>query len=110
MLAIGIPNAQINTLLLLTIKQGTIMSNKSTDTLKQTDKMTQRSMILKALKAGRTLTWLDAVNDFGCSKLSTRIGEMVKAGMVKVKRGWMTTNTGKTVRTYKIDRSRKKDS
>lgn len=86
------------------------MSNKSTDTLKPTDKMTQRSMILKALKAGRTLTWLDAVNDFGCSKLSTRIGEMVKAGMVKVKRGWMTTNTGKTVRTYKIDRSRKKDS
>jgi hypothetical protein len=48
------------------------------------------------------------VNEFGCSKLSTRIGEMERAGMVKVKRGWLTTDTGKTVRTYKIDRSRKK--
>lgn len=86
------------------------MSNKSTDTLKQTDKMTQRSMILKALKAGRTLTWLDAVKEFGCSKLSTRIGEMVDDGIVRVKRGWTITDTGKKVRTYKIDRSRKKDS
>ena len=85
------------------------MSNKSTDTLKQSDKVTQRSMILKMLKDGRTITWLDAMNECGCSKLSTRIGEMVNAGMVKVKRGWMTTNTGKTVRTYKLDRSRKKD-
>jgi hypothetical protein len=105
------PNARMNALLsFLNIKhkKEEIMSNKSTDTLKQTDKITQRSMILKALKAGRTITWLDAVNEFGCSKLSTRIGEMERAGMAKVKRGWLTTDTGKTVRTYKIDRSRKK--
>lgn len=83
------------------------MSNKSTDTIKQTDKITQRSMIVKALKSGRTLTWLDAVKEFGCSKLSTRIGEIEKAGIIQIDRGWKTLENGKTVRTYWLKRQKR---
>lgn len=71
---------------------------------------TQRLMILTALKKGRTLTWLDAVMDFGCSKLSTRIGELERSGMLKnLDRGWRILENGKKVRTYRIRRNKKKN-
>jgi hypothetical protein len=64
-------------------------------------------MIVKALKSGRTLTWLDAVKEFGCSKLSTRICEIEKAGIIQIDRGWKTLENGKTVRTYWLKRQKR---
>lgn len=42
--------------------------------------MTQCEEILEALESGKKLTPLDAWSDFGCSKLSTRIGELKQLG------------------------------
>lgn len=42
--------------------------------------MSQRSEILKALKNGETLTFLDCVNRFGCIKARARISELRQEG------------------------------
>ena len=62
---------------------------------------TQHCAILRALNEGRILTGLDAIHDpeIRSMKLSTRIGEIEREG-IKVERGWVTTATGKKVRSY----------
>jgi hypothetical protein len=44
------------------------------------DEMTQNQMILEALENGEKLTPMDAIKHFGCTKLSTRIGELKREG------------------------------
>lgn len=54
-------------------------------------KETQCDKILRHLKAGRTITPLEAVNRFGCLALSQRIGDLKREGVKiqskRVKRG-----------------------
>ena len=42
--------------------------------------MTQKEQILKALKAGRVLTQLVALQEFGCFRLASRINELRDEG------------------------------
>lgn len=64
---------------------------------------TQKQQIMKALRNGETLSPLDALNRFGCFKLSTRIGEIERENHdIYIVRGWLETETGKRVRTYRL--------
>ena len=42
--------------------------------------MTQKERILKALEEGRELTPKDAINEFGCFRLSARICDLKEEG------------------------------
>ncbi len=42
--------------------------------------MTQEAMILEALQAGRELTPLDSLREFGCLRLAARIYDLRQAG------------------------------
>lgn len=42
--------------------------------------MSQRTAILNALRAGRKLTPVEALRDFGCFRLGARIHELKQAG------------------------------
>lgn len=62
--------------------------------------MSQNTEILKYLKAGNTLTSLEALNRFGCFRLASRITDLkkthnIKSEMVKV-------NSGKKVAQYSM--------
>lgn len=71
---------------------------------------TQKAQILNDLLTGATITPLYAWRNYGCSKLSTRCGELVKQGFpidrkrvkVKTRRGYVS------VMSYFIDNSKKK--
>tara|TARA_Y100000361_G_C11160784_1_gene347153 strand:+ start:1518 stop:1775 length:258 start_codon:yes stop_codon:yes gene_type:complete len=67
--------------------------------------MTQKERILKALEEGRELTPKDAINEFGCFRLSARICDLKEEGhniittMIKVP----TSDYGEThVASYKL--------
>lgn len=66
----------------------------------------QKAAIIGELMTGVTLTPLDAIRRFGCTKLSSRIGEIERElPKMKIDRGWLTVKTryGKTtVRTYRM--------
>lgn len=47
---------------------------------KRTGKPSQNEMILAWLKQGRSITPLDALNEFGCFRLGARIGDLRKRG------------------------------
>ena len=60
----------------------------------------QNAQILAHLEAGKTITWLDALQDFRCSRLAARVydlkqeghkidKEMVKVGEKRVARYWL---------------------
>lgn len=42
--------------------------------------MTQAEWILEQLQSGRKLTPMDAIAEYGCTKLATRIGELKALG------------------------------
>ena len=42
--------------------------------------MTQKEMILEALKEGRALTSLEALKEFGCFRLTSRIWDLKQDG------------------------------
>lgn len=62
---------------------------------------TQRELIRKALDAGETLTAMDAINRFRCTKLATRVSELRRMGYPVVI--WMekNENTGKRYAKYR---------
>ncbi len=62
--------------------------------------MTQNTLILRALRKGRTLTPIDGLAIAGSLKLVSRICEIEKTG-VKIVRGWRKVKRGK-VRTYRL--------
>ena len=61
--------------------------------------MTQNEQILAWLKAGKTLTPLDALNHFGCFRLSARIYELKELGW-PIECDRRKTWTGKVVATW----------
>lgn len=62
-------------------------------------RLSQKEMILSALQAGKVITPLSALEDFGCLALSQRMQEISLAGW-PIKREWVTTSTGKRVMSY----------
>ena len=73
-------------------------------------KLTQKDMILTALKRGETLTVLDALRRFGVYALSQRIGELKRDGhpIKSAPHSW-TTEFGehKTISKYWIETEKK---
>ena len=63
---------------------------------------TQAERILSALLAGESLTSLDALDRFGCSRLAARIEELRRAGWPVVSR-LVETGGGKRVSSYWMD-------
>jgi hypothetical protein len=66
------------------------------------DTETQNRQILKALKGGLKITALYALNEFGCFRLSARIGELKEAGH-DIKDRWIRTSTNKRVKEYYLE-------
>lgn len=62
-------------------------------------KRTQNDMIREALEAGRTITALEALDEFGCFRLASRIADIKKTGF-PIHRGWYTTKSGKQIAAY----------
>lgn len=64
--------------------------------------MSQHQMILKQLKRGWT-TPIDALHQSGSMKLSTRVGELRRAGVAIIDK-WVEVN-GKRFKAYRIARA-----
>lgn len=62
----------------------------------------QQQMIKEALEQGRTLTPLDALEEFGCFKLATRIGELVRQHGLKIEKKMLMGDNGKHFMSYKL--------
>lgn len=62
--------------------------------------MTQSGQILQALKTGRRLTALDALDEFGCFRLAARIHDLRKAGHNVIDD--MVTTNGKRHAVYRL--------
>lgn len=61
--------------------------------------MTQAEQILAALKGGRAITPLEALNEWGCFRLAARVGELREQGhAIAVER--LRLPTGKHVARY----------
>ena len=61
----------------------------------------QNARILKALKAGAKITPLDALNSFGCLRLSARIADLREQGY-KIKNAWRMEG-GKRFAEYHLE-------
>lgn len=61
--------------------------------------ISQTEAILTALQAGRRLTPLDALNDFGCFRLGARVWDLRRAGH-NIKSDTHTTDSGARVAVY----------
>ncbi len=61
----------------------------------------QNERILAALRSGRKLSPLEALNDFGTMRLGGRIYDLKKAG-IPIEDEWWETPTGKRVKRYFI--------
>ena len=66
-----------------------------------TDSWTQRGQILKHLQAGRPLTPLTALYQFGCNRLAARIWELKEEGYA-IECKIVVTATKKRVAEYRI--------
>ena len=64
--------------------------------------MTQQQTLIRALKR-RAFTSLEAAETLGVWALSQRCSELIREG-VKVRKQWVTTQTGKRVMRYSIPR------
>ena len=67
----------------------------------------QKQAIAEYILLGLPLTSLEAIMMFGCTKLSTRIGELERSDRIpKVSRGWLSVKTRYCdkvrVRTYQL--------
>ncbi len=60
----------------------------------------QSGRILDALKTGRRLTALDALDEFGCFRLAARIHDLRKAGHEVI--SWDITTNGKRHAVYRL--------
>lgn len=63
--------------------------------------MTQTKGILKLLKNGKSITALDALEQFQCFRLAARIAD-IRAQGYKVHTDMVQTRTGKTVASYSM--------
>ncbi len=62
-------------------------------------KETQSHKILQALRQGRTITALDALQNYGCMRLSSRIHDIKRQGFPVI-REMITLPNGKRVAAY----------
>lgn len=62
---------------------------------------TQAEQILDALKQGRKITALDALNEFGCMRLGARVLELKREGYV-IESERFKTPSGKNVVRYHL--------
>ncbi len=62
----------------------------------------QRDLILAYLKAGKTLTALEALDMFGCFRLSARIKELKDDGHMIMTRMILTKHSRKRVAEYTL--------
>ena len=60
---------------------------------------TQNQLIKDALDAGRTITALEALDEFGCFRLASRISDLKKSGY-PIHKGWYRTKSGKDIAAY----------
>lgn len=65
------------------------------------NKQTQNEMILDYLLSGNSLTPLEALDRFGCFRLSGRIYDLKKKGVL-IDTHFLKTSNGKTVSSYSI--------
>ena len=63
--------------------------------------MTQTALILSHLKEGNSITALEALYDFGCFRLASRINELKKAGH-NIESVWKAVDARKTGKKIKI--------
>ena len=64
-------------------------------------KTTQNTQILKALEEGARLTPIDALQRFGCLRLSARIADLREKGF-RIVNTWRTEN-GKRFAEYRLE-------
>ena len=60
---------------------------------------TQSEQILRAMQAGRRITPVDALNDFGCFRLGGRVYDLKQMGH-DIKDEWVKLKSGKRVKRY----------
>lgn len=63
--------------------------------------LTQTALILNHLKEGNSITALEALYDFGCFRLASRINELKKAGY-DIESAWKNVDARKTGKKIKI--------
>lgn len=65
--------------------------------------MNQRDQILEHLKSGKTITPLEALNQYGCLRLGARIWDLRRAGF-SIGSEMIETVSGKRVARYRMAR------
>lgn len=67
-------------------------------------KQSQTAQILRYLRAGESLTAIDALNMFGCHRLAARMDDIKKILLPNetIVREWVKTATGKRVAKYSL--------
>ena len=63
--------------------------------------LSHNDQIRSYLESGKTLTAMDALNNFGCWNLKGRIFELRQSGM-NIKTDMITTGTGKRIGKYSL--------
>lgn len=63
--------------------------------------LTQCEQILAHLKTGRSITALDALNEYGCFRLAARINDLKHDGHVIESKQWRTPG-GATIAKYRL--------
>ena len=61
----------------------------------------QKRQILAWLQSGKSITPLEALEEFNCMRLQARIHEIEEKGF-KIIRDWFVTPSGKKVRKYSL--------
>jgi hypothetical protein len=64
---------------------------------------TQSEQILEALQEGRSLTFLDALNEFGCARIGARVFELKQKGY-RIKTTLRKLPSRKRVASYSLER------
>tara|TARA_R110000824_G_scaffold80552_4_gene202566 strand:- start:1575 stop:1775 length:201 start_codon:yes stop_codon:yes gene_type:complete len=64
--------------------------------------MTQKDLILTALENGERLTPIDALQQFGCFRLASRISELKQEGHL-IKKKMITNSWGKMFAQYRLE-------
>jgi hypothetical protein len=80
---------------------------KTNEQFKHIDLRSQNGRILKHLLQGRKITQLEALQRFGCLRLSGRIYDLKEAGYL-IECELHTTNNGKRVGRYFIKKENRK--
>jgi len=64
--------------------------------------LTQRDLVRDALLTGRTISALEALNEWGCFRLAARISELRHDGMAIKSDSWKTPG-GATISRYRLE-------